>query len=344
MTLRAAFRAQAASCAALGSPFMERLLTGLAEHWPEGGAVGRYFATFTGDLGSHGASLPLRLAGGLHALVLSGQDPDLAACYPPHACDDDSLIRAALGAMARHGDALVAWCATPPQTNEVRRSAAVIPAAHLLTQRFGLPLICSELGASGGLNLMWDRYALDLGGQRLGPDDPALTLAPECRGQTPAICTPQVAERRGVDLNPLNAHHPDDALRLRSYLWPDQAHRMALTDAAIAVQDAAVDRDDAIDWLERRLATPHPGHLHLIYHTVVWQYLPDPLQARGSALIQAAGAAATDTAPLAWLSMEGDGQAYGAALTLRIWPKGETLSLGRADFHGRWIDWQAGGG
>jgi hypothetical protein len=29
----------------------------------------------------------------------------------------------------------------------------------------------------------------------------------------------------------------------------------------------------------------------------------------------------------------------GAALTLRLWPGDIRLALGRADFHGRWVQW-----
>ena len=39
--------------------------------------------------------------------------------------------------------------------------------------------------------------------------------------------------------------------------------------------------------------------------------------------------------------MEADGLSPGAALTLTLWPGGETIPLGRADFHGRWVDWTA---
>jgi hypothetical protein len=28
-------------------------------------------------------------------------------------------------------------------------------------------------------------------------------------------------------------------------------------------------------------------------------------------------------------------------VTLRLWPGDKTLDLGRADFHGRWVDWRA---
>jgi hypothetical protein len=57
-------------------------------------------------------------------------------------------------------------------------------------------------------------------------------------------------------------------------------------------------------------------------------------------LIEAAGEAATTEAPLAWFGMENDGDVRGAALTLGLWPSNLTFDLGRADFHGRWIEWR----
>jgi hypothetical protein len=47
----------------------------------------------------------------------------------------------------------------------------MIGAGHWLTARFGLPLVLSEAGSSAGLNLLWDRFALDTGGWRRGPPD-----------------------------------------------------------------------------------------------------------------------------------------------------------------------------
>ena len=37
--------------------------------------------------------------------------------------------------------------------------------------------------------------------------------------------------------------------------------------------------------------------------------------------------------------MEADGGDPGAAITLTLWPGGETQPLGRADFHGAWVRW-----
>lgn len=342
MTLPEAMRQQAAACAGLGSPFMDQLLTVLADRWAEDTALGRLCADWPGDIGPGGASLPLRLAGGLHALVLSERDTDLAALYPPRSVSGDALAAGVSAALARHQGFMLDWMQSAPQTNEVRRSAVLIAGAHRIASRYPLPFVTSELGASAGLNLIWDRYALSVGGQALGPGNPVLTLRPEWRGPAPSPAPITVTDRRGVDLNPVDTRDPLQALRLFAYLWPDQPHRMELTRAAIAAREGVVDQADAIDWLAPRLETQRPGHIHLIYHTVAWQYFPKDRQALGTRLIEAAGARATDTAPLAWLAMENDGRADGAAVTLRLWPGDHHIVLGRADFHGRWVHWDAG--
>lgn len=343
MTLLEAFRQQAISCANLDSPFMARLLNILADNWPASTALAQYFMTFEGDIGSAGHSLPLRTASGLHALVLTRRDPGLMAVYPPHAPTDAALRDAVLHALATHDAFLVAWSQSPPQTNEVRRSAALIAGARVAVTHFDLPVHLSELGASGGLNLMWDHYALELSGTRFGPDMPVLTLTPQWHGALPLARTPRIAARAGVDLNPLDPLRHDHLLRLTAYLWADQPERLSLTRSAASVMTAHIHKGDAIAWLAGRLAAAPQGRLHLIQHSVAWQYFPAATQAHGTALIEAAGARATPDRPLGWLSMESDGEktsAQGAAITLRLWPGNLTLALGRADFHGRWIDWQ----
>lgn len=337
--LQAAFRDQAIACRTLGSPFMYRLCALLAENWPDGSKLAATGRAFDGDLGPAGVSLPLRVAGGLHALRLGG-DVELAAIYPP-AEPDDAAFRAGIeGALQRNDEFLADWIASPPQTNEIRRSAALILAARVAVARFGLPIRLSELGASGGLNLMWDRFALRGPGWRMGPPDAVVTLSPDWEGPPPPEVEPVIAERRGVDLMPLDPSSPADLLRLTAFLWPDQPERLAMTRAAAGAVPVTVDRADAVDWLEHRLAEAPEGQLHLIQNTVAWQYFPQAAQTRGRRLIEAAGASATETRPLGWMQLESDGDRHGlggAALTLHLWPGGEVRQLGRADFHGRWI-------
>ncbi|EEW26837.1 DUF2332 domain-containing protein [Rhodobacter ferrooxidans] len=234
---------------------------------------------------------------------------------------------------------LLDWLTRPPQTNEPRRSAVLIAAAHWLTARYHLPLVLSELGASAGVNLIWDAYALALPGRTLGPADPALTLSPDWHGPLPRATPPKVIARAGVDLNPLDPER--DRLRLLAYVWADRLTRMDRALHAVARLRPQIERADAVDWLQTRLATPRPGALHLIFHTVAWQYFPAAAQARGTAMLAAAGARATAAAPLAHLAMEADATPGSAALTLHLWPEDRQIALGRADFHGRWLDWQA---
>jgi hypothetical protein len=67
--------------------------------------------------------------------------------------------------------------------------------------------------------------------------------------------------------------------------------------------------------------------------------LPLETKRRATASLEAAGAAASRETPLARLQMEADGDTRSATLTLTFWPGGESFALGRADFHGRWIEW-----
>jgi len=337
----AACAAQARACGRLGSPFMERLLRLIGDRLTADLPLADRLLAWPGDITATGDAVPLRLAGALHALALDGADPALARAYADRdAIDDAALWQALAGAMRRHATRIDRWLDHAPQTNETGRSAVLIAAGHWLTARFGLPLVLSELGASAGLNLIWDRYALDLPGRRLGPADAVLSLAPGWEGPLPPVATPRIAGRAGVDLNPLDP--AVDLPRLLAFLWPDQPARLDRTRRAAA--EAArlglrPDRGDAADWLEARLAEPMPGRLHLVCHTVAWQYFPRATRTHCAAALNAAGARATRAAPLARLAMEADSTPGSAALTLTTWPGGTVTSLGRADFHGRHVKW-----
>ncbi len=334
----AAFQQQSVACSNLGSPFMGQLMRLCAtQNWPAGPMRDRIFG-WTGDIGPASQSVPLRLAGALHALHLTG-NATLGKVYPPETVDDDTLWHAVSIVLQQEATHLDRWLDSAPQTNEVRRSATLIAIGHTLADRFDLPMRTTELGASGGLNLHWDDYAMIAGEKRFGPARAALTLQPEWSGSLPPDARPKVTARRGIDLNPLDPADPNDALRLQAYLWPDQPHRLALTRAAIAAAKTPVSQGDAVAWLTERL-DHEAGTLHLIYSTVAWQYFPKAAQERGTRAIEAAGAQATPDTPLAWFGMENDGAGRGAALTLRLWPGNVVFDLGRADFHGRWITWK----
>ena len=186
--LTEAFAGQARSCAALGSPFMVRLMTLCAEHLTPGPWRGRGAALLLGAAIPPRGTARCRCAsrGGLHALRLRG-DPGLAAVYPPEAPDDAMLWGRGCRTRSGGGDTfLLDWIRSPPQTNEVGRSAVFRAAGQWLAARWGLPLDLCELGASAGLNLNWDRYALHIGARRFGPEDAVVVLAPDWTGPPPA--------------------------------------------------------------------------------------------------------------------------------------------------------------
>lgn len=339
--IRQSFLRQAKACNDLGSPFTARLCTLAAERLTAETSVGAMILGWPGNPDGTGDALALRLAGTLHALVRSGQDPALSAVYPPNAVDDDTLWAAVEAAMRRDEAFMLERLKSAPQTNEVRRSSALLPGFLTIAALTGKPLILSEVGASAGLNLQWDRYSYQLGNFRWDQAS-AVDLAPRWEGPPPPQAAIEIAERAGCDLNPLDPASQDDRLRLFSYIWADQQDRLDRTAAALEMATESglkVEKADGIDWLRTRLATPRTGVAHVIYHTIAWQYLPPALKAEGEALIAEAGARATEAAPLARLQLEADGKPEGASILLTLWPTGETREIGRADFHGRWVKW-----
>lgn len=335
----AAFAQQAEACRSLGSDFTGALMETLARDLSAAPRLLALFEAEEGDLGPRGRSLPLRLAGGLHYLVRGGRAPELARAYPPASAHD--VAQALAETLAAHQDWLVDWMRRAPQTNETGRSAVLIAVAHGLAARYGLPLTLSELGASAGLNLNFDAYALAIGDQRFGARDPVLTLFPEWSGPCPELAAFTVHDRRGVDLSPVSPQQ--DGARLLAYIWPDQTDRLLRAEAAIhhaVAHPVSVDCGDAAEWIEARLHQPMPGLCHLVYHTVAHQYFPAETQSRIAAAMERAGAQATEDCPLAWFGMEADDHPHGAALTLRLWPGDLRFDLGRAGFHGQWVEWR----
>ena len=117
----------------------------------------------------------------------------------------------------------------PPQTNEPQRSAALAPGFLTVAALTGLPLVTSEIGASAGLNLIWDRFAYGFGAGRLGRPGLAGAHRAGLAGPAAAAARGAVAERAGCDRAPPDLGREADRLRLLSFVWADQAARLART-------------------------------------------------------------------------------------------------------------------
>jgi hypothetical protein len=337
---RTAFARQAEWAVKLDSPFMARLCGLLAERIDRTTEVGRRVLDWPGAADAFADALPLRLTGGLHALVRRGDAPALAACYPPFPLPDDEAFWAALRPALDEPDLLL-WIESAPQTNEVGRSAVLMSGLLAIAERWPQPVELLELGASAGLNLVLDRYGYELGGVRAGDPASPLQLRPDWKGPPPPAARVEVAGRRGVDLNPLDPRRDGD--RLLAYVWPDQTRRLAQLEAALAIAAADppdVEPGDAASWTEARLAEPQAaGTSRVVLHSIAFQYFPDETKARIAAALDRAGTAATAKSPLAWLRYEHDKGDERITLRLRTWPGGEERLLAHCHPHGSSIGW-----
>ena len=104
---------------------MEKLCRLLGERLDRSTEAGRRVLDWPGRADAFSDALPLRLTGGLHALVRRGQAPGLAACYPPCPLPGDEALWAALAPALADPD-LLPWLDGAPQTNEVGRSAVLM--------------------------------------------------------------------------------------------------------------------------------------------------------------------------------------------------------------------------
>jgi hypothetical protein len=344
--VEAAFRRQGEVCGQMGSALYAGLLARCADDYAASGAVARAVDGWRGHPVLD--NLPLRLLGAAHFLALCGEAPALAACFPSTGgrFAPEPAWRALHALLAEQRERIRGHLDEQVQTNEVRRCCALLPGFLAVAREWRHPLALLEIGASAGLNQCFDRYRYALGDARYGPAEARLTLRCEWRG---APFDPRgalrVASRAGCDLSPIDLEDRRARLRLESFFWPDQTERLALLRAACAcVRDAGVkiERMRAGDWLARELAAPAPERTRVVFHSVMWMYVPAEERRRIGALLEAAGAASPASAPLAWLRVEGVGYEH-CEIRLRTWPGGEDRLLGRAHYHGTWVEWLAPG-
>jgi hypothetical protein len=344
--LAEAFREQAGWCDEFGSPFTAALLRRAARDIAGGGWVG---VLMHGEDWHRADAVALRFAGALHAAALTRRAPALAAAYPAERpqWDIEVVFAAATAAHAQDPDWFARFVTSPPQTNETRRTIALLP-GFLAAAQEGGPIHLLEVGASAGLNTNWDRFAYRTAGWSwgaTGTDAPEIDT--EWRGPVPALSAPAtVATRAGCDLQPLDVRDPAQRDHLRAYVWADQTARLARFDRAVALaihHETQVERAPADVWLEARLAGTLPEGVTVVYHSIAWQYFPAATSQRARAAIEAAGARATPGRRLVWLRFEHDlvfaSEGEGFSVDLLSWPGGTHRRIARADPHARWVEY-----
>ncbi len=342
-----ALKLQAQGCLTFGSAFSAALLEHMATDWSADGPTRALFAPWEG-VGARALlndAVPLRLLAGLHDLALEGVSTQLTEAYPSTLIsgDADKAWGAAMDILTEHQDRLVHFMRHEPQTNEVCRSACLLGGFLHVAAETKLPMRTFELGASAGLNQLWDRFGYRLGeGRCWGDANSPVRIEADWRGTAPPLNAQiEVISRAACDRKPVDLNDSEARQRLRAYVWADQANRLARLDAAIALAlevGAKVQTADAVDFT--RSIQPQSAAVTVIYHSVFWQYVPQQGQIDLAAAILALGESATRANPVAWVRMEPPAEnPANMQLLVTLWPGGEDRLLGYVHPHGTWANW-----
>jgi hypothetical protein len=305
-----------------------------------------------------GQQAPNLLLAAVHYLLLCGADHALGAFYPgvAHvaAVPPGDPMPAFRSFCREHRAALMALVSTGlVQTNEPQRCTVLLPAfATVARLAGGMPLALIEVGASAGLNLLFDRYGYDYGAGRCAGDAASpVRFACTVRGaELPPIPTdtPPVVARLGIDLNPIRADDPQAVLWLRALVWPEHPQRAALLRQVLALarrEPPPLMAGDALAVLPQAVADAPPDSALCLFHTATLAHFPPEARERFRALIPELAR----RRDLFWLSSEGSGDAerrgqYETILTAFRHGRRVERRLAYSHPHGAWLEWLGSGG
>ncbi len=335
--LSSRFERFAHECSTLGSNFYERLST-----YVSGDAA---LLEIADDVPRQ--PVPNIFFGAIHYLLLQGADHELRDYYPsinPQPRTSDALFPAFSDFCVRSRDELIPLLTSRlTQTNEVNRSAVLAPAFSVVAQLGNRrPLSLVEVGTSAGLNLFWDRYRIAYSdGVVLGDPQSSVHLTCEIRGAPLPVdndSTPNIGDRIGIDLNPIDINDAESRLWLRALVWPDHPERARRLDAAIKLvspRRPKLLRGDSLKLLPAVLRQLPRESTPCVYHSsVLYQFTPDA-KAQFTSLL---GDASADR-PVWHVSAENE---EGLKLfTYRHGQLADEQLLADFDAHGRWLCWKA---
>lgn len=235
----------------------------------------------------------------------------------------------------------VTMSARRTQTNEPRRCATLLPALAGLPQ----PLALLEVGASAGLCLYPDRmryrYIEDGGAAHVVGEGP-LELPCRVSGPVPVpAAVPQVAWRRGLDLDPVDLRDDEDVRWLEALVWPGQTDRAQQLRTAVELfrsEPSPVLRGDLLQDLDR-VAQDAPAQATLVvFHSAVLAYVDEAGRRRFRDQL----AALRRRRPVVWIANEAPGIVVdvappdrGGAFVLAQ----DEVPLAFASGHGDWLEW-----
>jgi len=256
------------------------------------------------------------------------------------------------------------------QTNEVGRSAALLPAFDVISRRFDCrPLHLIEIGCSAGLNLGFDHYEITYSapgdadspwtvGAVGSPVSLTCDLSGDVRPHLPTNA-PEVASRLGLDLAPVDVTDADAMRWLEACIWPDMPQRVSRFRAAVELARAdppEVRRGNAVDLVADAIRALPADGVACLDSTWVLAYFSPEDRAELARLLDDLGAdraigyvTAEYESTVPWLPpprRPSVGTVHGrpTLLGLGIWDHGRTehRALAWMQPHGQWLDWLDG--
>lgn len=268
---------------------------------------------------------PSLLFAAVNFLLASHPDAALAAYYPVHdgRRPVDSQLTAVFTAFcAEHAEQLGELLSSgSTQTNEIRRCVILRLALSHASRRWPGPLALAEIGASAGLNLLFDRYRYRVGDQEDAPagGSPVL-ISTALRGGAPAGHllgpAPEVTSRLGIDLNPVRLADPGQRAWLEAFIWPEDTSGLATLRGAIDLAVSAgippvVPGDATTDTARLLAALPGRGPV-VVFTATLLSYLDASARTAFTSQLQEAAR----LRPVAWAFAEAPG--FLAAAGLRV--------------------------
>lgn len=204
-------------------------------------------------------------ASAVHYLVMAQPQDALAAYFPsvtpqPRAIDAqfESIFQRFCIEHAQDIRDLVTTGTV--QFTNAERAGPVLLALQYIAQSADEPFDLIEIGCSAGLLLNVDKYSYDFGnGRRVGANPGRLTIHSELRPANlrPSGHIPHIAQRVGIDLNPIDVRDESARNWVLASIFPDRAHELKqLRDALIMRAEIPVDirKGDALQLLESEAA------------------------------------------------------------------------------------------
>jgi hypothetical protein len=288
----------------------------------------------------------------VHAVLANHPDEPLAQYYASlggtKQPDADAALLLRTFCLERRDELLPIIRTRLTQTNEVRRSAVLLPAFASIASETGRPLSLIELGPSAGLNLLFDRYQYRYGARHAGEPGSPVVLDSAPRRASPDVAVPEIAWRVGIDINPLDITDEADVAWLRALLWPEHTDRLALMNAAIEVarrEPPRLIKGDLFEYLPAMVtAAPEPSAICIFATFVLNQFSKDMLDRLRSLLLDLSQVRELHLVVMGFSEFIVPGSPRVGDTSVWILRlrggDGEYRLSSLANPHGRWIDWQ----